>query len=122
MSENKAKLIALISAIEEENIIDYLYTFSGLKVYGKAKIPESIEVELWQLWKAHLTKMYGKEETEAEEEEPEPEGITPDEEMAMYLRYEITRAIYDIKSTEILNYINIIVSDIVKEIREGSEK
>ena len=71
---------------------------------------------MWQLWKAHLTKMYGKEETEAEEEEPEPE------EMAMYLRYEITRAIYDIKSTEILNYINIIVSDIVKEIREGSEK
>ena len=36
MSENKAKLIALISAIEEENIIDYFYTFSGLKVYGKA--------------------------------------------------------------------------------------
>lgn len=115
MSENKAKLIALMSAIEEENIIDYFYTFSGLKVYeSAAKLPESIRTDLRRLWDEHGIQL--------DEEEEEPEGITPDEEMAMYLRYEITRAIYDIKITEILNYINIIVSDIVKEIREGSEK
>ena len=38
MTENKQKLIALVSALEEENIIDYLYTFISLKVYGKAKL------------------------------------------------------------------------------------
>lgn len=98
MSENKAKLIALVSAIEEGNIIDYLYTFSGLKVYqSSAKLPESIRADLRRLWDEHFGIHL--------DEEEEPEGIAPDEEMAMYLRYEITRAIYDIKSIAILNYI-----------------
>ena len=39
---NKQKLVALVSALEEENIIDYCYTFIGLKVCGKAKFPDSI--------------------------------------------------------------------------------
>ena len=108
MSENKAKLIALVSAIEKENIIDYLYTFSGLKVYqSSAKLPESIRADLRRLWDEHFG-------IQLDKEEPEPEGIAPDE-MAMYLRYEITRVIYDIKSIAILNYIKIIVFDIIKE-------
>ena len=54
MMENKQKLIDLVSALEEENIIDYCYTFIGLKVYGKAKLPESITADLRQMWEKYL--------------------------------------------------------------------
>ena len=114
MTENKQKLIALVSALEEENIVDYLYTFIGLKVYGQTRLPESITAELRQMRENHFNLPH--------EDGEQPEEMTADEKAAMFHRCEITRAIYDIKSTEILNYINIIVSDIVKEIREGSEK
>ena len=40
VTENKQKLIALVSALEEESIIDYLYTFIGFKVYGQARLPK----------------------------------------------------------------------------------
>lgn len=50
VTENKQKLIALVSALEEENIIDYCYTFIGLKVYGQARLPEGITAELRQMW------------------------------------------------------------------------
>ena len=50
MTDTKQKLIALVSALEEENIVDYCYTFIGLKVYGKAKLPDSITAELRQVW------------------------------------------------------------------------
>lgn len=54
MTENKQKLIALVSALEEENIVDYCYTFIGLKVYGKARLPEGITAELRQMWEEHF--------------------------------------------------------------------
>lgn len=54
MTENKQKLIALVSALEEESIVDYLYTFIGLKVYGQARLPESITAELRQMWEEHF--------------------------------------------------------------------
>ena len=49
MTENKQKLIALVSALEEESIIDYLYIFIGFKVYGQARLPEGITAELRQM-------------------------------------------------------------------------
>ncbi len=54
MTDTKQKLIALVSALEEENIVDYCYTFIGLKVYGKAKLPDSITAELRQMWEKFM--------------------------------------------------------------------
>lgn len=103
--ENKQKLIALVSALEEENIIDYLYTFVGLKVYGEAKLPESIIAQLQQLQEAHEDRCKQRE-------------VTPEEKEEMFYRAEIARAIYDITSVAILNYIYIIVRDVHKEAQE----
>lgn len=109
MTENKQKLIALVSALEEENIVDYLYTFIGLKVYGKARLPESITAELRQMWEKHFNLPH--------EGEEQPEKMTADEK-AMFHRCEITRAVYDITSVAILNYINIIVRGVHKDAQE----
>lgn len=103
--ENKQKLIALVSALEEENIIDYIYTFVGLKVYGEAKLPENITAELQQLQEAH-------------EDRCKQRKVTPEEKEAMFYRAEIANKVYDIKSVEILNYINIIVRDVHKDAQE----
>ncbi|MBD5521421.1 MAG: hypothetical protein HDR03_09415 [Lachnospiraceae bacterium] len=54
MTENKQKLINLVSALEEENIIDYCYTFIGLKIYGKARLPEEILVDLRKMYDEYL--------------------------------------------------------------------
>ena len=112
MTENKQKLIALVSALEEENIVDYCYTFIGLKVYGHAKLPDSTTAELRQMWEEHHNLPH------EGEEQTEPEEMTADEKAAMRHRYEITRAIYDITSVAILNYIHIIVCDVYKEAQE----
>lgn len=73
MTENKQKLIALVSALEEENIVAYCYTFIGLKVYGKAKLPENITAELRQMWEEHFNLPH------EDGEQPEPEEMTADE-------------------------------------------
>ena len=76
MSDTKQKLIDLVSALEEENIIDYCYTFIGLKVYGKTRLPESIMIDLRRMWKEYLVSCgYMKDE----EAEPESNTHIPDE-------------------------------------------
>ena len=113
MTENKQKLIALVSALEDENIVDYLYTFIGLKVYGHAKLPDSITAELRQMWEEHHNLPH------EDGEQTEPEEMTADEKAAMRHRYEITRAIYHITSVEVLNYIHIIVAGVYKDIQKA---
>lgn len=110
MTENKQKLIALVSALEEENIIDYCYTFIGLKVYGHAKLPDSITAELRQMWKEHTLRM---EQTKTEQ--------TEEEKQAGEYRANIARLIYSIDNVAILNYIRIIVDDIAKEPESGMQ-
>lgn len=110
MTENKQKLIALVSALEEESIIDYCYTFIGLKVYGQTRLPESITAELRKMWENHFNLPH--------EDEEQPEEMAADEKAAMFHRCEITRAVYDITSVVILNYIDIIVRDVYKEAQE----
>ncbi|MEY8518720.1 hypothetical protein AALC25_17840 [Lachnospiraceae bacterium 29-84] len=112
MTENKQKLIALVSALEDENIVDYLYTFIGLKVYGHAKLPDGITAELRQMWKNHFNLPH------EDGEQTEPEEMTADEKAAMFHHCEITRAVFDITSVAILNYIHIIVRDVHKEAQE----
>ena len=109
VTENKQKLIALVSALEEENIIDYLYTFIGLKVYGQAKLPDSIREELGQLWKQRML---------PNEEQQESRELTEDEKAAMFHRCEITRTVYDITRVDVLNYIHIIVAGVYKDVQE----
>lgn len=108
VTENKQKLMALVSALEEENIVDYCYTFIGLKVYGKTRLPEGITAELRQLQKVH-------------DDRCKQQELTPEEKEAMFYRAEIARAIYDITSIAILNYIYIIVGDVHKEAQEKGE-
>ena len=110
VTENKQKLIALVSALEEENIVDYLYTFIGLKVYGQTRLPESITAELRQMRENHFNLPH--------EDGEQPEEMTADEKAAMFHRCEITRAVFDITSVAILNYINIIVRGVYKEAQE----
>lgn len=105
MTENKQKLIALVSALEEENIIDYCYTFIGLKVYGHAKLPDNITAELRQMWEEHM------EQTKTEQAE--------EEKQTGEYRANIVRLLYSIDNVAILNYIHIIVSDIAKESKSG---
>lgn len=112
VTKNKQKLIALVSALEDENIVDYLYTFIGLKVYGHAKLPEGRTAELRQMWKNHFNLPH------EDGEQTEPEEMTADEKAAMFHRCEITRAVFDITSVAILNYIHIIVRDVHKEAQE----
>ena len=112
VTENKQKLIALVSALEEENIVDCCYTFIGLKVYGKARLPEGITAELRQMRENHFNLPH------EDEEQPEPEEMTADEKAAMFHRCEIIRAVYDIASVAILNYINIIVRGVHKDAQE----
>lgn len=112
VTENKQKLIALVSALEEENIINYCYTFIGLKVYGHAKLPDSITAELRQMQEEHMLRM-GQEKTE-------PEEMTADEKAAMFHRCEILKAIYDIKNIAMLNCINVFTQDVYKEAQEGN--
>lgn len=112
MTENKQKLIALVSALEEENVVDYLYTFIGLKVYGHAKLPDSITAELRQMWEEHHNLPH------EDGEQTKPEEMTADEKAAMRHRCEITRAVFDITSVAILNYIHTIVLDVYKEAQE----
>lgn len=114
MSENKQKLIALVSALQEENIIDYCYTFIGLKVYGATKLPESMTTELRQMYDKYLVSC-GYADKEELEQEQERHEQTADERQAGEYRCNILRMIYDIESLAILNYINIIVSDVAKE-------
>lgn len=114
MTENKQKLIALVSALQEENIIDYCYTFIGLKVYGAAKLPDSITAELRQMYDNYLV-LCGYADKEELEQEQERHEQTAEEKKAGEYRCNIFRMIYDINSLAILNYINIIVSDIAKE-------
>lgn len=52
------------------------------------------------------------------EDEEQPEEMTEDEKAAMRHRCEITRAVYDITSVAILNYINIIVRGVHKDAQE----
>lgn len=109
MTENKQKLIALVSALQEENIIDYCYTFIGLKVYGAAKLPDSITAELRQMWEKHFNLPH------EEQQEQERHEQTAEEKQAGEYRCNITRMLYGIENLAILNYIRIIVEDVAKE-------
>lgn len=113
VTENKQKLIALVSALEEENIVDYLYTFIGLKVYGQTRLPESITAELRQMWEEHYNLPH------EDGEQTEPEGMAFEEKAAMFYRCEILKAIYDIKNIAMLNCINAFTQDVYKEAQEG---
>lgn len=108
MAKNKAKLIELVSALEDESIIDYCYTFIGLKVYGHAKLPDGITAELRQMWEEY------RQHTEQNKQE-----LTDEEQQAGEYRANIVRLLYSIDNVAILNYIHIIVSDIVKEPTSG---
>lgn len=110
VTENKQKLIALVSVLEEENIIDYCYTFISLKVYGHAKLPDSITAELRQMWEEHMLRM---ERTKTEQ--------TEEEKQAGEYRANIVRLLYGIDNVAILNYIRIIVDDIAKEPESGMQ-
>lgn len=109
MTENKQKLIDLVSALEEENIIDYCYTFIGLKVYGKTRLHESITADLRQM-----------QEEYEEQREQEHREQTAEEKQAGDYRCNILRMLYDIESVAILNYIHIIVEDVAKEQESGA--
>ena len=113
MMENKLKLINLVSALQEQPIIDYCYIFIGLKVYGKAKLPDSITAELRQMWEEHFNLPH-------EEKQEERNEQTEEEKRANEYRCGIVRMLYDINSADILNYIKIIVEDIAKEDRSQS--
>ena len=113
MTDTKQKLINLVSALEDENIIDYCYTFIGLKVYGKTRLPESITSELRQMWDKYLVPCgYVDEELDPEQEQYEQ---TAEEKKAGEYRCDVTRMLYGINNVAILNYIRIIVEDIAKE-------
>ena len=80
MKDTKQKLIDLVSALEEENIIDYCYTYIGLKVYGKTRLPESITADLWQMWKEYLVSCgYMEDEEPDPGQEQESSSHIPDE-------------------------------------------
>lgn len=104
MTKNKQKLIALVSALEEENIIDYCYTFIGLKVYGKTALPKKITKDLRKMWEKHTSRM----------EQGKPE-LTDEEKQAGAYRADLVRLIYNINNVAILNCILIFVEDIAKE-------
>lgn len=104
MTKNKQKLIALVSALEEENIIDYCYTFIGLKVYGKAALPKKITNDLRKMWEEHTSR--------TEQDKPE---LTDEEKQAGAYRADLVRLIYNINNVAILNCILIFVEDIAKE-------
>lgn len=112
MTENKQKLINLVSALQEQPIIDYCYTFIGLKVYGAARLPESITEELRHMWESHILPH--------DEKQEERNELTGEEKKVNEYRCGIVRMLYDINSTDILNYIKIIVEDIAKEDRSQS--
>lgn len=112
MSDTKQKLIDLVSALEEENIIDYCYTFIGLKVYGKTRLPESITADLRQMWEKYLVSCgYMKDE----ELEPEPERSThiPDER-----KETIAELLKEIEGIHNIAKIRFILS-IVKNYKKG---
>ncbi len=111
MSSTKVKLINLVSALEEVNIIDYCYTFIGLKVCGKAKLPESITEELRTLRKNHDL---------PSESKPKEKEQTPAEKRAYEYRTNIIRKLWTIDSVGILNYISAITDDIYKEWKQIS--
>ena len=94
MTDTKRKLIGLVSALEEESIVDYCYTFIGLKVYGKTRLPESITADLRQMWENHFNIPH--------EDEPEQD---PEEQQAEKYRCNINRMLYDIKNPATLKFI-----------------
>lgn len=124
MSDTKKKLIALVGAIQEENIIEYCYSFIGLKVYGEAKLPESITIDLRKMYNEYLIHQgcdlseldldsHEDGETESERELVEAERKSED------CRCSIIQTLYSIKSSEILTYIRIIAEDVAKEDQGG---
>lgn len=107
--DTKQKLISLVSALQEENIVDYCYTFIGLKVYGKALLPDSITADLRQLWEEHFNLPH------EEQQEQTAEGKQAGE-----YRCSIVKMLYDIENEAVLNYIRIIVEDVAKEAKGGA--
>lgn len=121
MSDTKQKFIALVSALEEENIIDYCYTFIGLKVFGKTRLPDSITAELRQMWDKHLILCGYVTEEELEQECGRYEPTTEEKTNQTY-RCDIIRMLCEINNMAILNYIRIIVEDVAKEDKKGGVK
>ena len=120
MSNTKQKLINLVSAFQDENIIDYCYTFIGLKVYGKTRLPENIMDDLRKMYDEYLVHQgydlidYGLDETDLADSEKKP---TEEEILAEDYRSIIIETLYRIVSPAILNYIRILAEDIAKEDR-----
>lgn len=110
MSDNKQKLINLVSALEEENIIDYCYTFIGLKVYGKTKLPDSIRDELGRLWEQRML---------PNGEQQENRELTEDERKATEYRCNIVRMMYDTDSLDIIESIYSFVMGMLSAKRGG---
>lgn len=110
MSDNKQKLISLVSALEDESIIDYCYTFIGLKVYGKTRLPESITEELGQMWERYML-----------HQKQERREMTEEEKQAGAHRIDTVRMLFDIQNTAALNYLRIIVRDVLKECRQEAQ-
>lgn len=120
MNSTKQKLIDLVMAIQEENIIDYCYTFIGLKVYGKAKLPEKILVDLRKLYDEYLVHCgYVSEDfSDGLDDDEEPKWEPNEEEiLAEDYRCSIIEILYSIESPAILDYIRILAEDIAEEDR-----
>lgn len=118
MNHTKRKLVDLVMAIQEENIIEYCYTFIGLKIYGHAKLPESIMVDLRKMYDEYLAHKgyklndYGLDEPDIAYFEQKP---TEEEILAEDCRCSIIETLYGIESSAILNYIRILAEDVAKE-------
>lgn len=124
MNDTKKKLIPLVAAIQEEDIVDYCYRFIGLKVYGKAKLPERILIDLRKMYDEYLIhngydlSEFDLDSTEDYESESERELVEAEIE-SEDCRCSIIQTLYSIKSSAILNYIRVIAEDVAKEDRGG---
>lgn len=124
MNDTKKKLISLVAAIQEENIIEYCYRFVGLKVYGVAKLPERIMIDLRKMYDEYLVHQ-GYDLSEFDLDSPEDDETESERELieaeieSEDCRCSIIQTLYSIKSSAILNYIRIIAEDVAKEDRGG---
>lgn len=108
----KQKLINLVSAFKREEVAEYFYTFIALQLYGTADCPDSFVGEVCKMHDEFETR---RKQKEAERETNQKTGIEKEVSDCFSEILKNILAIGNSNRLDILNYIKVIISDIMEE-------
>lgn len=117
--QEREKLVEIMGKLDNPDIVGYFYKFVAGKLYRKPECPASLTCEIEKICKEIESEQPGTLEPRSLPEQLTYKGYT---DFCNKLRLETALLLEKIYRSDMLNYIEIVVEDMVKELYNGEQK